>query len=71
MVTHIDRVALTLDTNYIFIYFFILHFNACVHTWGLGTLTASQHNIFDSEKLSQIFLVLKTGFKPRVLGPRV
>ena len=28
-----------------------------IHT-GVGTLTVSQHNIFDSEKLSQICLVL-------------
>ena len=25
---------------------------ACVYTWGLGTPTASRHNIFDSEKLT-------------------
>ena len=31
----------------------------------LGTLTVSQHNIFDSEKL--VFLVLLTGFKPLVM----
>ena len=31
----------------------------------------SQHNIFDSEKLSQIFHVFLTGFKPWVLGSRV
>ena len=30
----------------------------CVYTRGLGTLIASQHNIFDTEKLSSIFLVL-------------
>ena len=37
---------------------------------GLGTPTASQHNIFDSEKLSQIFHVLQTqaGFEPTVFG---
>ena len=28
------------------------HSCACVYTQGLGTLTASQHNIFDSEKLT-------------------
>ena len=28
------------------------HAYACVYTRGLGTLTASQHNIFDSEKLT-------------------
>ena len=40
---------------------------------GLGTPTASQHNIFDSEKLSQILFVLltQTGFKPRVFGSGV
>ena len=44
-----------------------------VYTRGLGTPTASQHNIFYSEKLSPIFLVLlkQTGFEPRVLGSRV
>ena len=36
---------------------------ACIHG-GLGTPTASQPNIFDSEKLSQIFLVLLVGFEP-------
>ena len=34
------------------------HSYACVYTQGLGTPTASQHNIFDLEKLSQSFLVL-------------
>ena len=38
---------------------------------ALGTLTASQHNIFDSEKLSQILLVLLMGFEPQVFGSRV
>ena len=40
---------------------------------GLGTSpTARQHNIFDSEKLSQFcFLVLQTEFKPRSFGSRV
>ena len=45
-----------------------------LHTWGVGgTPTASQHNIFDSQKLSQIFLVLLTqaGFEPPVFGYRV
>ena len=44
----------------------------CTHR-GLGTPTLSQHNIFDSKKLSQIFLVLltQTGFKPPVFGSRV
>ena len=28
------------------------HSCACVYTWGLGTPKASQHNIFDSEKLT-------------------
>ena len=32
------------------------------NTWGLGTPTASQH-IFDSEKLSQLFLELLAGFE--------
>ena len=39
------------------------HFYVCVYTQGLGTPTASQHNIFDSGKLSHIFLLLPTGFK--------
>ena len=45
------------------------HSDACIYThraW-LGTLTASQHNIFDPEKLSQIFPVLLMGFEPRVI----
>ena len=33
-----------------------------------GTPTASQHDNFDSEKLSQIALVLLTGFEPRIFG---
>ena len=39
-----------------------------VHTGGLCTPTASQHNVFDSEKLSHIFLVLLTqaGFEPPI-----
>ena len=31
-----------------------------MYTQGLGTPTASQYNIFDSEKLSQVVLVLLT-----------
>ena len=34
------------------------HSYACVYIRGLGTPTTSQHKIFDSEKLTQIFLVL-------------
>ena len=38
-----------------------------IHT-GVGhTPTASQRNIFDSDKLSQMFLVLLAGFKSRVI----
>ena len=44
------------------------HSYACVYTLGLGTPTMNQHNIFDSEKLSLIFLVLLIGFQPRVFG---
>ena len=33
---------------------------------GLGTPTASQHNLFDLEKL-KLFLVLLTGFEPSTL----
>ena len=36
---------------------------ACVCTRVLGTPTASQHNLFDSEKL-KVFLVLLTGLEP-------
>ena len=44
------------------------HSYACVYTKGLDTQTVSQHNISDSEKVSQIFLVLLTGIEPRVFG---
>ena len=37
------------------------HSYACVYTWRLGTPTASQHNSFGLEQLSQICLVLLTG----------
>ena len=40
---------------------------ACVYTGGWGTLTMSQDQHFDSEKLSQICLVLWTGFEPLVM----
>ena len=40
---------------------------ACVYTWGLGTLIASQRNVFDSEKLN-VFLVLLRGFEPSTFG---
>ena len=41
------------------------HSRACVHRRGLVTLTASQHNILDSEKtlIKSVFLVLLTGLK--------
>ena len=48
-----------------------LFFYALVYTRGLGTPTASQHNIFYSENLSQLFFVLLTGFEPQVFGSRV
>ena len=39
-----------------------------IHT-GVGhTPTVSQHSNFDSEKLSQMFLVLQMGFEPVVFG---
>ena len=38
---------------------------ACVYTRGLGTLTASQHNIFDSGKLTNVYCA------PWVFGYRV
>ena len=44
------------------------HSYECVYTQGLGTPTVSQHNISDSTKLLQFFLVLLMGFKPRVIG---
>ena len=47
------------------------HSYACVYTRELGTPTVSQHSIFDSEKVSQIFLVLLTGFDSQVFGSRV
>ena len=40
------------------------HSYACIYIWGLVTPTVSQHNIFYSEKLSQIVLVLLTVFEP-------
>ena len=45
------------------------HFYACVYTRGLGTQTASQHNIL-TRKNSPCFLVHLTGFGPRVSGSR-
>ena len=42
-----------------------------IHTRGLDTPTRSQHNICDSEKLSQFYLVLLTGFETQVSGTRV
>ena len=36
----------------------------------MGTPTTSQHNIFDSEKLSQFFLVLRTVFEPSTFGSK-
>ena len=47
------------------------HSYTCVYTRQLGTPTASQHNIFDPEKLLQMFLVLLTGFEYQVFGSRV
>ena len=35
---------------------------ACVYTWGLGTPTTSQHNIFDWKTSHNFFIVLLTGF---------
>ena len=43
---------------------------ASVYTRGLGTPTASQHYLFDLEKL-KVFLVLLTGFKPLTFGSPV
>ena len=45
---------------------------AYIYTRVLGTSTTShQHNIFDSETLSQFCCVLLTGFEPRAFGSRV
>ena len=49
---------------------------ACVFTRGLGTPTASQHNVLDLEKLSQFVIVLLTlaGFEPPffwIFGSRI
>ena len=43
---------------------------ACVYTQGLGTPTASQHNVFDSGKL-KVFFVLRMGFEPLTFGSPV
>ena len=42
--------------------------HALQYTRGLGTPATSQHNIFDSQKLSQTFLVLLKGFAPQVIN---
>ena len=51
----------------------IILMHAYAHTQGFGTLTVSQHNTFDSEKLSQIFIVFLTGtgFEHWVFGSPV
>ena len=46
------------------------HFYACVYTQGFDTQTTSQHNIL-TQKNSQVFLVLRTGFEPQVFGSQV
>ena len=51
------------------------HSYACVYTRGLGTPTMSHNNIFDSEKLSQIFEhahIVRTFHcgLPCIFGPR-
>ena len=43
---------------------------ACIYTRGLGTLTASQHSLFDLEKL-KVFCVLVMGFEPSTVGSPV
>ena len=43
---------------------------ACVYTQGLGTPTASQHSLFDSEKVKVCFVPL-TGFEPSTFGSTV
>ena len=37
------------------------HSHVCIRKCGLGTQTASQHNIFDLEKLSQFFVCAPDG----------
>ena len=46
------------------------HSYSYLYTRGLGTQTACEHNLCDSEKLSQLFLVLLTqaGLEPPVFG---
>ena len=41
-----------------------------LYTQGLGIPTASQHNLFDLEKL-KVFIVLLTGFEPSTFGSPV
>ena len=59
--------SLTLHTGS-FLWVHYIFYAGVVHTeW----LTASQHYIFDMEKLSKFVLVLLTGFKPWVFGSLV
>ena len=44
------------------------HSYSCIYTQGI---LMSQHNIFDLEKLTHLFLVLLAGFEPLVFGSRV
>ena len=46
------------------------HSYACVYARGLGTPTTSPHNIFDSEKLTNISCA-PDGLKSPVFGSRV
>ena len=48
----------------------VLRMREYINTRGLGTPTASQHNLFDSKKL-KVFLVLLTGFEPSTFGSLV
>ena len=47
------------------------HSCACVYTREVGHIDNESAQHLDSEKLSQLFLVLRTGFEPLVLGTQV
>ena len=47
------------------------HSCACLYVRGLGTPTASQHNIFYSGKTHKFFIVLLMGFESQSFGSRV
>ena len=53
----------------------VFRMRAYTHGGGLGTPTASHHNLFDLEKLpknpKKVFVVLLTGFEPSTFGSSV